>query len=178
MGKKDQGLATGRERYQVVPRVLVFLRNGADVLLLKGAPDKRIWANLYNGIGGHVESGEDIYSAARRELMEECGQDVPFIELKAIANIDAGQKNTGIMIFVFTGWTDDRATVSSGEGDLAWIPVNALPYDEMVEDLPWLLPRIMQHNGEEWPIFIHYHYDTHDRLIIREARRRAGSDEQ
>ena len=54
MGKEDQGLATGKERYQVVPRVLVFLRNGADALLLKGAPDKRIWANLYNGIGGHA----------------------------------------------------------------------------------------------------------------------------
>ena len=71
MGRKDQGLQSRRDRYQAVPRVLIFLRNRDDVLLLKGAPDKRIWANKYNGVGGHIESDEDVISAARREVTEE-----------------------------------------------------------------------------------------------------------
>ncbi len=43
------------------------------MLLLKGSPTKRLWANRYNGVGGHVERGEDVLSAARRELEEETG---------------------------------------------------------------------------------------------------------
>ena len=92
MGKDDQGLQSGKRRFQVIPRVLVFLRNEDDVLLLKGAPDKRIWANLYNGVGGHVEVDEDVYSAALREVYEETGLEVSNLELRAIANIDAGSR--------------------------------------------------------------------------------------
>ena len=58
----EQGARDGRrQRYQTVPRVLIFLtsanpQTGAqEVLLLKGAPTKRLWAGRYNGLGGHVE---------------------------------------------------------------------------------------------------------------------------
>ena len=56
-----------RQRYQAIPRVLIFLRSRnpqtgeEEVLLLKGAPTKRLWANHYNGLGGHVEAEEDVY---------------------------------------------------------------------------------------------------------------------
>ena len=69
MPQSDQGIT--KDRYTVVPRVAIFLRRGDAVLLLKGAPTKRLWANKYNGLGGHVERGEDAMSAARRELLEE-----------------------------------------------------------------------------------------------------------
>ena len=73
MPSSDQGIST--DRYMLIPRVLIFLTRGDTVLLLKGAPTKRLWANQYNGIGGHVERGEDVLSAARRELMEEVAID-------------------------------------------------------------------------------------------------------
>ena len=63
MGKSDQGVRASKERYTVIPRVLVFFLDGGDVLLLKGAPTKRIWANRYNGVGGHVEAGEELGDA-------------------------------------------------------------------------------------------------------------------
>ncbi len=52
---QEQG--THFARYPVIPRALIFLFTGDSVLLLKGAPDKRIWPGLYNGIGGHIEAG-------------------------------------------------------------------------------------------------------------------------
>lgn len=169
MGQKDQGLRSGKNRYRVVPRVLIFLRNGPDVLLIKGAPDKRIWANLYNGVGGHVEIGEDVLTAARRELHEETGLKASKLTLKAIVNIDAGDQDLGILMFVFVGWTDDRATIRSSEGELHWVQANQLPDGELVEDLGWLIPRILEVAPGKAPLFLHYSYDTDDRLVIREA---------
>jgi len=169
MGQTDQGLRAGKTRYQAIPRVLVFLRNGHDVLLLKGAPSKRIWANLYNGVGGHVEVGEDIYSAAKRELHEETGLEVNALSLKAVVNIDAGDPGLGILMFVFTGRCARRKTVDSIEGKLKWVPVDHLPLAELVEDLSWLLPRILEMESSKQPLFLHYSYDDADKLVIRYA---------
>ncbi|MDP3183744.1 MAG: NUDIX domain-containing protein, partial [Anaerolineales bacterium] len=66
MPASEQGVS--RDRYMLIPRTLIFLRRGDSVLLIKGAPHKRLWANKYNGVGGHLERGEDVLSAARREL--------------------------------------------------------------------------------------------------------------
>lgn len=172
MGQNDQGLRSGKKRYKAIPRVLIFLRNGPDILLIKGAPDKRIWANLYNGVGGHVEIGEDILAAARRELREETGLKASNLSLKAVVNIDAGEQDLGILMFVFVGWSDERATRRSNEGELHWIRTNQLPQGQLVEDLGWLIPKILEMAPEDPPLFLHYSYDTADRLVIRAANRR------
>ncbi len=71
MSERDQGF--NPDRFVVIPRTLIFIFDEDRVLLLKGADDKNIWANKYNGVGGHVEAGEDILESAARELFEETG---------------------------------------------------------------------------------------------------------
>lgn len=166
MGKSDQGLGAGRHRYRAVPRVLVFLHNSQSVLLLKGAPDKRIWPNLYNGVGGHVEADEDVLAAARREVREETGLTASDLDLKAVVNIDAGEGALGIVMFVFTGWSQKRETTASPEGELHWVPIDRLNSYPLVEDLAWLLPRILRLPRSEPPLFLHYGYDERDELVI------------
>jgi 8-oxo-dGTP diphosphatase len=169
MGQKDQGLKSGHDRYRAIPRVLIFLRNGDDVLLLRGAPDKRIWANKYNGVGGHIEFDEDVMSAARREAIEETGLRVDGLDLKAVVNINAGNPAVGIMMFVFVGWTEQRETSASHEGELHWLPLNQLPTGELVEDLAWLLPRVLERWDDGRPRFLYYSYDDSDQLVIETA---------
>jgi 8-oxo-dGTP diphosphatase len=171
MGQNDQGVKAGRNRYHAIPRVLVFLRHEEDVLLLKGSPSKKIWANLFNGVGGHVEFNEDIYSAARREVLEETGLQVTDLRLRAVVNIDAGDPNLGIIMFGFTGWCDDRRTIASHEGELHWIAADTIGQYDLVEDLDWLLPRILEMPAEASPMFLHYSYTTEDELLIRPANR-------
>jgi len=99
MGVSEQGVSL--DRYTVIPRVLVFPVNGADqVLLLHGAPNKRIWANRWNGIGGHVEAGESILRAARRELLEEANLTAARLKFVGQVMVDTGG-NPGIAFFCF-----------------------------------------------------------------------------
>ena len=144
---------------------MCFITHGDEVLLLRGAPTKRIWPNKYNGVGGHVEADEDIYTSAVREMREETGLDVADARLRGILNIDVGQE-TGIIVFVFTARALGRDVRPSPEGTLEWIKQDQLKTLDLVEDLPELLPRVLAMRPDDAPFFARYHYDEHDRLVI------------
>jgi 8-oxo-dGTP diphosphatase len=163
MPVSDQGEI--QDRYKLIPRVLIFATHEDKVLLIKGSPKKRIWANLYNGIGGHVEKGEDILAAAHREFYEETGLELIDPWLCAVITIDTG-KQTGIGMYVFRGEVSHTDTKPSEEGLLEWIPVDDIHKIPYVEDLPILIANIMKLNQSSSPLFLHYYYDGNDKLII------------
>ena len=168
MGKDEQGLATGEKRYQLVPRTLCFVFHGDDVLLLKGATTKRLWSNRYNGIGGHLEPGEDISAAARREIQEETGLAVQGLRLCGVATVDI-DPDVGIGLFIFSAQACHRHTIASSEGRLKWFPIARLPVEQMVKDVPVMLARIQAMTSDDSPFFAHYSYNNRDELIIRFA---------
>src|SRR5215204_3779053 len=100
MPQSDQGLT--QDRYTVIPRTAIFLRRGDSYLLLKGAATKRLWANKYNGLGGHMERGEDVLSAAKRELFEETGLSAE-LWLCGTLLVDVGDAQAGICLYLFSG---------------------------------------------------------------------------
>lgn len=164
MGRTEQGVQASRGRHTVIPRVLVFVLYGDEVLLLKGAPNKRIWANRYNGVGGHVEAGEDVYAAALRETHEETGLAVYDLRFRGLIHIDAGAE-TGIMLAVFSARSEQRETIPSSEGTLEWVPLARLDEYDLVPDVPVLLARLAA-DGDGAPFFARYWYDEQDILRI------------
>ncbi len=158
----EQGVDS--KRYSVIPRTLIFIFHEDKVLLLQGAKNKKIWAGLYNGIGGHVEPGEDIYSAAIRELEEETGLTQIPLNLAGVIHVDT-QLGAGVLISVFRGSVVDTQVKASSEGALHWIPIESIDEYSLVSDLYQLIPIVAswkdgdrvfcglsQKEGERWVI--------------------------
>ena len=168
MASADQGFS--KDRYSLIPRTLIFLDCGDMVLMLKGNPSKSIWASKCNGIGGHVERGEDILSAAKRELVEESGYRAEDIWLGAVITIDV-RDTGGVLLFVFRGKIENDAcknlkTSTSIDGSLEWINRSEVYGLPLVEDLPFLLPKLFSNRKGNPVIYANYKYREDDLEIV------------
>jgi 8-oxo-dGTP diphosphatase len=143
----------GKARHIATPRTLIFLRRGTRLLLLEGGPTK--WfAGLRNGVGGSVEAGEDVMSAALREVREETGLLAPTsLDLAAIVHVMA---DPVVMLFVFVGEAPSGELREGDEGRLVWIDEKdiASPDARLVPDLVELLPRILERRAGDAPLFV------------------------
>ena len=161
MPKSDQGIT--KDRYMLIPRTAIFVRQGDEYLLIKGAPTKRLWAGKYNGVGGHIERGENTLFSAQRELLEETGL-LADLWLCGTVIVDAGK--TGICLFVFCGENARGEIKASEEGLVEWVGKDAVLHLPVVEDLPILLDRIHSMQKGDPPFSAHSFYDENDKLTV------------
>ena len=144
---------------------VAFVRSGDRVLLLRHPATHDRFRGRWNGIGGHVEAGENIREAARRELREESGLDVPDLALRCVIH-ETGMLGHAYVVFVFVG-SVSATVVRSPEGiELAWHRVADLAELPLVDDVAQLLPRLL--DARE-PFFVSETYDGGDGILSLQA---------
>ena len=137
MPLSDQGIDPSR--YQLIPRISIYLRDGDSYLLVKGSAGRKRWPGKYNGVGGHLERGEDVLAAASRELKEETGLEASLWLCGTIV-VDSGQ--VGVGLYVFCGDVIGGSLRGSSEGIPEWVAYERIASLPTVEDVPLLLSRI------------------------------------
>lgn len=154
MPESEQAVEEGR--YRLIPRTVIFVRRGDSYLLIKGSPTKRLWPDRYNGVGGHLDRGEDVLSSASRELLEETGLTAD-LWLCGTVIVDAG--DVGIGLYVFCGEATGGSLSDSAEGTPEWIRYERVASVPVVEDLPPLLSRIHHMRRGDVPFAARSFYD-------------------
>lgn len=129
-------------RHRARLATVAFVRNGDAVLLLRHAPTSDRFAGLWNGIGGHVEAGEDARAAAHRELLEETGLDVAGLRLRGVMH-EEGLLGQAYVVFFFVGESPTRALRPAPGLELVWQPLARLDELALVPDVAALLPRLL-----------------------------------
>ncbi len=152
-------------RHLTVPRTLCFVLHGDDVLLIRRARHKRLFPGKVNGVGGHVEAGEDVAESAAREILEETGLLVNDLWLAGVVHVDGSLGQTdaladgtmpGVMILVFTAQAGSRDARPSDEGDLLWIPLSQVHGLDWVDGDPKLLLAALeaQRSGRPFSLYL------------------------
>jgi 8-oxo-dGTP diphosphatase len=154
------------DRYSVVPRTLSFLLRGGQILLLELPSNRGAWAGKLNGVGGHIERGEEPRASAVREVAEETGLTPGrSFRLCGVVLIDT-QQVPGIALYVFVGEAPEGQARPSAEGTPVWIALDALDEQVLVEDLPTILPLALSAYRGRAPFTAAYTYDQDGSLQI------------
>ncbi len=163
MPLSDQKIQSGR--YSVIPRTLCFLLRDEQLLLLRIAPDRGAWSGQLNGIGGHIQRGEDPLSSARREILEETGLKPSKLRLCGVIIIDVHDER-GIGLYVFVGESPSAGLRAGPEGEPIWVPLESLHDLNLVEDLPVIIPRALNCYASGEPFSAVYRYNEDGKLTI------------
>ncbi len=153
------------DRYAIIPRTISFNLRQSEILLIKLPQDHPGWAGRYNGVGGHVEIGEDPLSAARREVLEDTGLTASGQNLVGVVTVDTGQ-SPGIGLFVFVGKSIEGNLEASSEGTPTWLPVDDLAAFQLVDDMEFLVPQALKAYSEGNVFFAAYTYNSQGALKI------------
>ncbi len=102
----------------------------------------------YNGLGGKMEAGEDIFSCIKREVQEEAGIECENMELRGTVNWPGfggnGEDWFGF-IFLVHSYVGEPG-LSNEEGDLHWKTIEELPTLPMWEGDKYFLPLVFDEN--------------------------------
>jgi len=128
--------------------VVYLLRDGpAGLEVLLGRKRRGLGTGNLVGPGGKREPGESAADTAVREVAEEAGIVVRPDDLEARGRLDYRfpyRPSWSQMSDVFVARRWQGTPVGSDELEPRWVPVDAVPYDDMWDDARYWLPGVLR----------------------------------
>ncbi|NMB62995.1 MAG: NUDIX domain-containing protein [Chloroflexi bacterium] len=152
--------------YTVIPRVVAFIEKGNEILMIERLKKNAFAYQKLNGIGGHIEKGEDPLSAIRREVFEECGLQIQDFDLCAIIFMDV-ETEKGVCVFVYSAQFQGGQITPSDEGHILWVERSNLSNYNIIKDVPLLLEVIAESKKDKRVKYLQYIY-VEEELTIRQ----------
>ncbi|MYD36260.1 MAG: NUDIX hydrolase [Dehalococcoidia bacterium] len=110
-------------RARCVASVLI---KGDRVLLVKRQPHRRVYPDLWDLPGGHIEGNESPEEALRREAREELGIDVE--EYHELGTVLDPVEPADIIVFAITTWHGEPTNAAPDEhSEIDWFTQGKLP---------------------------------------------------
>ena len=153
----DEQIKNRPNTFTVIPRVLAFIEKNDEILLIERAKKEAFAYKKLNGIGGHIEKGEDPLTAIRREVKEESGLEISDFTLHAVIFIDV-ESEKGVCVFVYSALYDHGELCSSDEGNLIWAKKGELANLCVVKDVPIILDAIEESKRDGSVKYLQYQY--------------------
>lgn len=119
---------------------LCFVVRAGQILLIR--KKRGLGAGKINGPGGRLEPGETAAESAVRECQEEVG-------ITPLGLVQAGELHFHFLdgyklhVAVFKAADLAGTLVETDEATPFWVPVGAIPYDDMWQDDPHWLPLLL-----------------------------------
>lgn len=122
---------------------LCMIHNDTHILL--GRKKRGFGVGYWNGFGGHVEEGETIEDAARREIQEEAGIIAGALQKHGVLNfiVDSILPET-LEVHVFSGRDFEGEPQETDEMEPRWYHRDEIPYHKMWADDCYWLPLLLQ----------------------------------
>lgn len=122
--------------------VVGALIRGDRVLLVRRAPTRRFYPDMWDLFGGHVESGESAEDALRREGREELGVDIESFGLLG-TDWDPVER-VGYAVFSVSSWSGEPVNAAPDEHtEIGWFSAEALPRSPALDHVRELVLRAM-----------------------------------
>ena len=141
------------ERFKICCAVhLIIIKDGKILLQRRNNPNKHAYLKL--GMpAGHLESGENVFEAMKREAKEELGIDLKDFDLVQIMNLNS---DTSVYDAYFFLCKDYSGEIINNENEnfksIEWYPIDK-PIDDLMEYEKYALKKFLENPNLSFTMF-------------------------
>lgn len=143
----------------------IFVRKDGKYLLLKRSSQKKYAPNVIHPIGGKVDSNENPYAGAQRELLEEAGIKVKNMRLEGvimeIKPVKGEDENW--LIFHFSADYDTGELITTEEGEFVYLDDSEILKQDLFPSVRPIIHNIL--NLKDGTVFFTVAYNDEGKVV-------------